>query len=162
MACQLRQSRRSGSTDGALYLIVRDTRATSASLDESKGEQMKNLAVAAAAIVLIVAAPQGASAQGTQRLTGGAVVATALGAATGGALGYFYVTGTAATVIGAVVGGFVGDWWYSAGTSLDAAMPGGKTKVFYAETLPPPFALSSHHGSRESGLRPAAFSAASH
>ena len=112
------------------------------------GEQMKKLAVAAAAIVLIAAAPQGASAQATQGSTAGAVVATALGAAVGGAVGYYYVTGPAATVIGAVVGGFVGDWWYTAGTSRDSVMPGGKTKIFYAESL-------------RAGLRPAAFSAAS-
>src|SRR5205823_9437118 len=98
------------------------------------GDRMKKLAVAAVALALIAAAPRDASAQGS---TAGAVVATVLGAAAGGAVGYYYVTGPIATVVGAVVGGFVGDWWYSAGTGQDTAMQSGKTNVVYTEPPPP-------------------------
>jgi MFS family permease len=122
---------------------------------------MKKLAVAAVAVALIAAAPRGAVAQGSQGSTAGAVVATLLGAAAGGAIGYYYVTGPAATVIGSVVGGFVGDWWYTAGTSRDVALPGGKTKMFYTETMPPPLELIGYDNKHGAGLRTAAFSAAS-
>ena len=125
----------------------------------SKGSLMKKLAVAAVAVALIAAAPREAAAQGPS--TAGAVVATVLGAAAGGAVGYYYVTGSAATVIGAVVGGFVGDWWYTAGMSRDVALPSGKTKMFYTETLPPPFELIGYADRAGAGLRTAAFSAAS-
>ena len=118
---------------------------------------MKKLAVAAVALALIAAAPRDAWAQGS---TAGAVVATVLGAAAGGAVGYYYVTGPVATVVGAVVGGFVGDWWYSAGTSRDMVMQSGKTKMFYTET-PPPVQLIGYGSGLRQNLRTASFSAAS-
>jgi len=121
------------------------------------GDRMKNLAVAAVALTLIAAAPRDASAQGS---TAGAVVATVLGAAAGGAVGYYYVTGPVATVVGAVLGGFVGDWWYSAGTSRDAAMQGGKTKMFSTGS-PPPVLLIGYDSGLRQNLRTATFSAAS-
>jgi MFS family permease len=127
------------------------------SLDAGMGVLMKKLAVAAVALALIAAAPRDAWAQGS---TAGAVVATVLGAAAGGAVGYYYVTGPVATVVGAVVGGFVGDWWYSAGTSRDMVMQGGKTKMFYTETLPPVQLIGYGSGLRQN-LRTASFSAAS-
>jgi uncharacterized protein YcfJ len=113
---------------------------------------MRKLAVAAVALALIAAAPRDASAQGS---TAGAVVATVLGAAAGGAVGYYYVTGPVATV----VGGFVGDWWYSAGTGRDTAMQGSKTKMFYTET--PPVQLIGYDTGLRQNLRTASFSAAS-
>jgi uncharacterized protein YcfJ len=117
---------------------------------------MRKLAVAAVALALIAAAPRDASAQGS---TAGAVVATVLGAAAGGAVGYYYVTGPVATVVGAVVGGFVGDWWYSAGTGRDTAMQGSKTKMFDTET--PPVQLIGYDTGLRQNLRTASFSAAS-
>lgn len=127
------------------------------SLDAGMGVLMKKLAVAAVALALIAAAPRDVWAQGS---TAGAVVATVLGAAAGGAVGYYYVTGPVATVVGAVVGGFVGDWWYSAGTSRDTVMQGGKTKMFYTET-PPPVQLIGYGSGLRQNLRTASFSAAS-
>jgi MFS family permease len=121
------------------------------------GAGMKKLAVAAVALALIAAAPRDASAQGS---TAGAVVATVLGAAAGGAVGYYYVTGSVATVVGAVLGGFVGDWWYSAGTSRDTAMQGGKTKMFSTGS-PPPVQLIGYDPRLRQNLRTATFSAAS-
>ena len=123
-----------------------------------KGTSMKKLAFAAVAVALIAAAPRGAAAQGPS--AAGTVVATVLGAAAGGAIGYYYVTGPAATVVGAVLGGFVGDWWYTAGMSHDASLPGGKTKMFYSESSPP-LELIGYGGRSGAGLRTAAFSAAS-
>jgi len=117
---------------------------------------MKKLAVAAVALTLIAAAPRDAAAQGS---TAGAVVATVLGAAAGGAVGYYYVTGPIATVVGAVVGGFVGDWWYSAGTARDVAVQSGKTKMFSTET--PPVQLIGYDSALRQNLRTATFSAAS-
>ena len=127
------------------------------SLDAGMGVLMKKLAVAAVALALIAAAPRDAWAQGS---TAGAVVATVLGAAAGGAVGDYYVTGPVATVVGAVVGGFVGDWWYSAGTSRDMVMQSGKTKMFYTET-PPPVQLIGYGSGLRQNLRTASFSAAS-
>lgn len=127
------------------------------SLDAGMGVLMEKLAVAAVALALIAAAPRDVWAQGS---TAGAVVATVLGAAAGGAVGYYYVTGPVATVVGAVVGGFVGDWWYSAGTSRDTVMQGGKTKMFYTET-PPPVQLIGYGSGLRQNLRTASFSAAS-
>src|SRR5260370_42430038 len=111
---------------------------------------MKKLAVAAVALALIAAAPRDAWAQGS---TAGAVVATVLGAAAGGAIGYYYVTGPAATVIGAVIGGFVGDWWYTAGTCRGTMLPGGKPKMFYTETVPPPCGLIGSNNQHGGGVR---------
>jgi len=127
------------------------------SLDAGMGVLMTKLAVAAVALALIAAAPRDAWAQGS---TAGAVVATVLGAAAGGAVGYYYVTGPVATVVGAVVGGFVGDWWYSAGTSRDMVMQSGKTKMFYTEP-PPPVQLIGYGSGLRQNLRTASFSAAS-
>src|SRR3982074_2133655 len=121
------------------------------------GVLMKKLAVAAVALALIAAAPRDAWAQGS---TAGAVVATVLGAAAGGAVGYYYVTGPIAAGVGALLGGVVGGWGDSGGTSRDAAMQGGKTKMFYTET-PPPVLLIGYDSGLRQNLRTATFSAAS-
>jgi hypothetical protein len=78
----------------------------------------KMLAIGVVALSL-GALPSLASAQETQMASsgGGAAVATIAGAVIGGAIGYYYVTGTAATVVGAVVGGAIGRWWYRASES---------------------------------------------
>ena len=118
---------------------------------------MKKLAVAVVAVALIAAAPRMACAQGPQSSSVGAIFPTLLGVCTGGAIGYYFVTGPVATLIGAVAGGIVGNWWYTAGTST--ATPGKKTS--YSETLPSPIELIGYDKRPGAGLRPAAFSAAS-
>jgi hypothetical protein len=120
---------------------------------------MKILAVAVVTLALIGAAPREASAQ-TAGLTPGAVAATIVGAAVGGAIGYYYITGTAATAIGVLGGGAIGDWWYTAATSRDAGMPGGKMKMYHTDTPQPLFQLIGYSGRSQPGLHPAAFSAA--
>jgi hypothetical protein len=45
--------------------------------------------------------------------------------------------------------------------SREVALPSGKTKMFYTETLPPPFELIGYADRSGAGLRSAAFSAAS-
>ena len=117
---------------------------------------MKKVAVAVVAVALIAGAPRMASAQGSQSSSVGAIFPTLLGVCTGGAIGYYFVTGPVATLIGAVAGGIVGNWWYTAST----ATPGGK-KMSYSETLPSPLELIGYDKRRSPGLRPAAFSAAS-
>jgi hypothetical protein len=119
---------------------------------------MKKVAVAVVAVALIAGAPRMASAQGPQSSSVGAIFPTLLGVCTGGAIGYYFVTGPVATLIGAVAGGIVGNWWYTAGTST--ATPGGK-KMSYSETLPSPLELIGYDERHGAGLRPAAFSAAS-
>src|SRR5436305_1674537 len=119
------------------------------------GDRMKKLAVAAVALTLIAAAPRDAAAQGS---TAGAVVATVLGAAAGGAVGYYYVTGPIATVVGAVAGGALGNWWYS---TVNAPSPApGRKKMSFEGPLPPGFELIGYHG-KPTRLRTAVFSAAS-
>ncbi len=117
---------------------------------------MKTLAIAAVALTLVAAAPREAQAQ-ESGTTAGAVAATIVGAAVGGALGYYYVTGTAATVIGIIAGGAIGDWWYTAAMSPGAA--GGKMKMHYSDTPSPLFHLIAHPAKSEAGLHTAAFSA---
>ena len=117
---------------------------------------MKTLAVAAVALTLVAAAPRDAAAQ--EGTTPGAVAATIVGAAIGGAAGYFYVTGTAATVIGIIAGGAIGDWWYTAAMSSGGAS-GGKMKMNYSDTPSPLFHLIGHPARSGAGLQTAAFSA---
>ena len=117
---------------------------------------MKKVAVAVVAVALIAGAPRMASAQGPQSSSVGAIFPTLLGVCTGGAIGYYFVTGPVATLIGAVAGGIVGNWWYTAST----ATPGGK-KMYYSDTLPSPLELIGYDERHGAGLRPAAFSAAS-
>jgi|SRR5205823_10689570 len=66
---------------------------------------MKKLAVLAVAVALVGFAPRDAAAQGSQSMSIGAVFPTLLGACTGGAIGYYFVTGPVATMVGAVAGG---------------------------------------------------------
>jgi hypothetical protein len=117
---------------------------------------MKNLAVAVVAVALVAAAPRMASAQGPQSSSVGAIFPTLLGVCTGGAIGYYFVTGPVATLIGAVAGGIVGNWWYTASTATPCCQ-----KMSYIETLPSPLELIGYDKRRSPGLRPAAFSAAS-
>ena len=119
---------------------------------------MKTLAVAAVTLALIGAAPQKASAQ--ESLTPGAIAATIIGAAVGGAIGYYYFTGVAATTIGVVGGGAIGDWWYTAATSRDGTTAGGKMKMNDTDTRRPLFQLIGYSGESQPGLHTAAFSAA--
>ena len=120
---------------------------------------MKILAVAAVTLALIGAAPREAPAQDSG-LTPGAIAATVVGAAVGGAVGYYYFTGIAATTIGVVGGGAIGDWWYTAATSRDGGVPGGKMKMRYTDTPPPLFQLIGYSAKSQPGLHTAAFSAA--
>jgi hypothetical protein len=120
---------------------------------------MKTLAAVAVTLALIGAAPQPASAQ-ESGLTPGAIAATIVGAAIGGAVGYYYVTGVAATTIGVVGGGAIGDWWYTAATSRDGTTAGGKMKMNDTASPGPLFQLIGHAGGSQSGLHTAAFSAA--
>ena len=119
---------------------------------------MKKLAVLGIALALLAAAPRDAAAQGSQSTSIGAVFPTLLGACTGGAIGYYFVTGPLATFIGAVAGGAVGNWWYSAANAPSPAP--ARKKLSYSETLPPAFQLIGYD-SKPAGLRTAAFSAAS-
>ena len=119
---------------------------------------MKKLAVLAIALALLAAAPRDAAAQGSQSTSIGAVFPTLLGACTGGAIGYYFVTGPLATFIGAVAGGALGNWWYSASTAPSPAP--ARKKMSYSETLPPALQLIGYD-SKPAGLRTAAFSAAS-
>jgi hypothetical protein len=119
---------------------------------------MKKLAVLAIALALLAAAPRDAAAQGSQSSSIGAVFPTLLGACTGGAIGYYFVTGPLATFIGAVAGGADGNWWYSASTAPSPAP--ARKKLSYSETLPPALQLIGYD-SKPGGLRTAAFSAAS-
>jgi hypothetical protein len=118
---------------------------------------MKILAAAAVTLALIGAAPQQASAQ---ELSPGAVAATIVGAAVGGAIGYYYFTGVAATTIGVVGGGAIGDWWYTAATSREGMAPGGKMKMNDTSSPRPLFQLIGYSGESAPGLHTAAFSAA--
>jgi hypothetical protein len=120
---------------------------------------MKTLAAAAVTLALIGAAPQPASAQ-ESGLTPGAIAATIVGAAVGGAIGYYYFTGIAATTIGVVGGGAIGDWWYTAATSRDGMAPGGKMKMNDTSSPRPLFQLIGYSGESARGLHTAAFSAA--
>jgi hypothetical protein len=120
---------------------------------------MKTLAAAAVTLALIGAAPQQASAQDSG-LTPGAIAATIVGAAVGGAIGYYYFTGVAATTIGVVGGGAIGDWWYTAATSRDGMAPGGRMKMNDSASPRPLFQLIGYAGESQSGLHTAAFSAA--
>lgn len=120
---------------------------------------MKTLAVAAVTLALIGAAPQNASAQ-ESGLTPGAIAATIVGAAVGGAIGYYYFTGVAATTIGVIGGGAIGDWWYTAATSRDGAMSGGKMKMNDTAAPRSLFQLIGYAGQHQPGLHTAAFSAA--
>src|SRR5947208_16363381 len=95
---------------------------------------MKKLAVLAIALALLAAAPRDAVAQGSQSTSIGAVFPTLLGACTGGAIGYYFVTGPLATFIGAVAGGAVGNWWYSASTATTPYS--ARKKLSYSVTLP--------------------------
>ena len=61
---------------------------------------MKKLAMLAVAVALVAFAPRDAAAQGSQSTSIGAVFPTLLGACTGGAIGYYFVTGPLATFIG--------------------------------------------------------------
>jgi hypothetical protein len=117
---------------------------------------MKKLAVLAVALALF--APRDAAAQGSQSTSIGAVFPTLLGACTGGAIGYYFVTGPLATFIGAVAGGAVGNWWYTAANAPSPAP--GRKKLSYSAELPPGFELIGYHN-KPAGLRTAAFSAAS-
>jgi hypothetical protein len=121
---------------------------------------MKTLAAAAFAVALIGVAPREAVAEPPLSLSVGAIFPTILGASTGGAIGYYFVTGPVAITAGAVLGGIVGNWWYTAGTARKTAMP-SKKKAFSSEILPLPFQLIGNDGRRDAGLRTAAFSAAS-
>jgi hypothetical protein len=120
---------------------------------------MKSLAVAVVTLLLISAAPREAAAQETG-LTAGAVAATIVGAAIGGAIGYYYFTGIAASAIGVVGGGAIADWWYMAATSRDGATAGGKMKMYFADGPLPLFQLIGYSGRSQPGLHTAAFSAA--
>jgi len=119
---------------------------------------MKTLAAAAVTLALIGAAPQQASAQ-ESGLTPGAIAATIVGAAVGGAIGYYYFTGVAATTIGVVGGGAIGDWWYTAATSREGTTAGGKMKMKDTASPRPLFQLIGYSGEHAPGLRTAAFSA---
>jgi hypothetical protein len=120
---------------------------------------MKSLAVAAVTLALIGAAPREAAAQETS-LTAGAVAATVVGAAIGGAVGFYYFTGIAATTIGVIGGGAVGDWWYVAAANRDGVTTGGKMKMYFSDTPLPLFQLIGYSGRSQPGLHTAAFSAA--
>jgi uncharacterized protein YcfJ len=120
---------------------------------------MKKLAMLAVAVALITFAPRDAAAQGSQSTSIGAVFPTLLGACTGGAIGYYFVTGPLATFVGAVAGGAVGNWWYSASTAPTPAP--ARKKLSYSETLPPVLQLIGYDTKSAAGLRTAAFSAAS-
>jgi hypothetical protein len=120
---------------------------------------MKSLAVAAVTLALIAAAPRPASAQ-EAGLSPGGVAATIVGAAVGGAIGYYYFTGVAATAIGVVGGGAIGDWWYTAALSRDGTTAGGKMKMHFTDTPQPSFQLIGYSDGNRTGLRTAVFSAA--
>jgi hypothetical protein len=120
---------------------------------------MKSLAVAVVTLALFGAAPREAAAQ-EGGLTPGAIASTIVGAAVGGAVGYYYITGIAATTIGVIGGGAIGDWWYTAATSRDGGTAGGKMKMNYSDQPQPKFQLIGYSGRHESGLHTAAFSAA--
>ena len=118
---------------------------------------MRKLAVLAVAVALIVAAPRDSAAQGSSSTSIGAVFPTLLGACTGGAIGYYFVTGPLATFLGAVAGGALGNWWY---TAANAPTPAPRKKMSYADQHPPVLELIGYDG-KPAGLRTAAFSAAS-
>ena len=120
---------------------------------------MKSLAIAAVTLALIGAAPREAAAQ-EGGLTPGAIASTIVGAAVGGAVGYYYFTGIAATTIGVIGGGAIGDWWYTAAMSRDGGAAGGKMKMNYSDQPQPSFQLIGYPGRYASGLHTAAFSAA--
>jgi len=120
---------------------------------------MKSLAVAAVALALIGAVPRQAAAM-EGGMTPGAVATTIVGAAVGGAVGYFYFTGVAATTIGIVAGGAIGDWWYMAAAGGGEPMAGGKMKMNYTDAPPPSLQLIRDTGRSQPGLHTAAFSAA--
>jgi hypothetical protein len=120
---------------------------------------MKSLAVAAVALALVAAAPRVASAQ-EAGVTSGAVAATIIGAAVGGAVGYFYFTGITATTIGVIGGGAIGDWWYTAASSGSGTPARGKMKMNYSDTPPPSFQLIGYSGKSRPRLHTAAFSSA--
>ncbi len=120
---------------------------------------MKTLAVAAVTLALIGAAPREAAAQ-EGGLTPGAIASTIVGAAIGGAVGYYYFTGVAATTIGVIGGGAIGDWWYTAAMSRDGGSAGGKMKMNFTDQPRPKFQLIGYSDGRQPGLRTAAFSAA--
>ena len=121
---------------------------------------VKKLAAALFAVALIAAAPREAAADRPLSLSIGSIFPTILGATTGGAIGYYFVTGPVAITTGAVLGGLVGNWWYTTGTAPKPAAS-NKKKSFYSEIPPLPFQLIRNDGGRGAGLRPAAFSAAS-
>ena len=119
---------------------------------------MKKLAVLAVAVALVGFAPRDAAAQGSQSMSIGAVFPTLLGACTGGAIGYYFVTGPVATMVGAVAGGALGNWWYSTANAPSPAP--GRKKMSFEGPLPPGFELIGYHG-KPTRLRTAVFSAAS-
>ena len=119
---------------------------------------MKKLAVLAVAVALVGFAPRDAAAQGSQSMSIGAVFPTLLGACTGGAIGYYFVTGPVAPMVGAVAGGALGNWWYSTANAPSPAP--GRKKMTFEGPLPPGFELIGYHG-KPTGLRTAVFSAAS-
>ena len=120
---------------------------------------MKKLAVLAVAVALAGFAPRDAVAQGSQSMSIGAVFPTLLGACTGGWLGYYFVTGPVATLVGAAAGGALGNWWYSAANAPSPAQ--ARKKVSAGAALPSGFELIGYDRKPATGLRTAAFSAAS-
>ncbi|HEV2336556.1 MAG TPA: hypothetical protein VGS13_13725 [Stellaceae bacterium] len=119
---------------------------------------MKTLAAAAVTLALIGAAPREAAAQ-EGGLSPGAIASTIVGAAIGGAVGYYYFTGVAATTIGVIGGGAIGDWWYTAALSRDGGTA-GKMKMKFTDQPRPRFQLIGYSDGRQPGLHTAAFSAA--